>query len=44
MQQKGRHNGTWCQTAETVNRVKDNTPGQQAEVVRFYRQNKELLK
>ena len=37
-------NGTRCQTAETVNRVKDNTPSHQAEVLRFYRQNKELLK
>ena len=32
------------QTAETVYRIKDNTPNQWAEVVKLYRQNKELRK
>ena len=33
-----------CQTAETVYKIKDNTPNQWAEVVKLYRQNKELRK
>ena len=33
-----------CQTAETVYRIRDNTPNQWAEVVKLYRQNKELRK
>ena len=32
------------QTRETVYRIKDNTPNQRAEVVKVYRQNKELRK
>ena len=32
------------QTAETVYRIRDNTPNQWAEVVKLYRQNKELRK
>ena len=33
-----------CQTAETVYRIRDNTLNQWAEVVKLYRQNKELRK
>ena len=33
-----------CQTAETVYRISDNTPNQWTEVVKLYRQNKELRK
>ena len=33
-----------CQTAETVYKVRDKTPNQWAEVVKLYRQNKELRK
>ena len=33
-----------CQTAETIYRIRDNTLNQQAEVVKLYRQNKELRK
>ena len=33
-----------CQTAETVYRIRDNTPNQSAEAVKLYRQNKELRK
>ena len=33
-----------CQTAETVYKIKDNTPNQWAEVVKLYRQNKEQRK
>ena len=33
-----------CQTTETVYRIRDNTPNQWAEVVKLYRQNKELRK
>ena len=33
-----------CQTAETVHRIKENTAYQWAEVVKVYRQNKELRK
>ena len=33
-----------CQTAETVYKTRDNTPNQSAEVVKLYRQNKELRK
>ena len=33
-----------CQTVETVYRIRDNTPNQWAEVVKLYRQNKELRK
>ena len=33
-----------CQTAETVYKVRDNTPNQWAEVVKLQRQNKELRK
>ena len=33
-----------CQTAERVYRTRDNTPNQWAEVVKLYRQNKELRK
>ena len=33
-----------CQTAETVYRISNNTPNQWAEVVKLYRQNKELRK
>ena len=33
-----------CQTAETVYWIRDNTPNQWAEVVKLYRQNKELRK
>ena len=33
-----------CQTAETVYRIKCNTPNQWVEVVNVYRQNKELRK
>ena len=32
------------QTAETIYRIRDNTLNQQAEVVKLYRQNKELRK
>ena len=32
------------QTAETVYRIRDNTPNQWAEVVKLYKQNKELRK
>ena len=32
------------QTRETVYRIKDSTPNQRAEVVKVYRQNKELRK
>ena len=33
-----------CQTAETLYRIRDNTPNHWAEVVKLYRQNKELRK
>ena len=33
-----------CQTAETVYKIRDNTPNHWAEVVKLYRQNKELRK
>ena len=33
-----------CQTAEKVCRIKYNTPSQWTEVVKLYRQNKELRK
>ena len=33
-----------CETAETVRRIRDNTPSQWAELVKLYRQNKELRK
>ena len=33
-----------CQTVETVYKIRDNTPNQWAEVVKLYRQNKELRK
>ena len=33
-----------CQTAETVYKIRDHTPNQWAEVVKLYRQNKELRK
>ena len=33
-----------CQTAEAVYKIRDNTPNQWAEVVKLYRQNKELRK
>ena len=33
-----------CQTAETVYKIRDNTPNQWAEVVKLYRQNEELIK
>ena len=33
-----------CQRAETVYKIRDNTSNQQAEVVKLYRQNKELRK
>ena len=33
-----------CQTAETVYKIRDNTPNQWAEVVKLYKQNKELRK
>ena len=33
-----------CQTAETICRISDNTPNQLAEVVKLYRQNKDLRK
>ena len=33
-----------CQAAETVYVIRDNTPNQQAQVVKLYRQNKELRK
>ena len=33
-----------CQTEEIAYRIKDKTPNQWAEVVKFYRQNKELRK
>ena len=33
-----------CQTAETVYKIRDNTPIQWAEVVKLYRQNKKLRK
>ena len=33
-----------CQTAETVYKIRDNTPNQWAEVVKLYRQNKEQRK
>ena len=31
-----------CQTTQTVYRIKDNTPNQWADVVKLYRQSKEL--
>ena len=43
MQSKGRYKRT-CKTGETVHRTRDNTPNQWAEVVKIYRQNKELRK
>ena len=43
MQSKGRYKRT-CKTGETVHRIRDNTPNQWAEVVKIYRQNKELRK
>ena len=33
-----------CQTAETVYKIRANTPNQWAEVIKLYRQNKELRK
>ena len=33
-----------CQTAETVYKIRDNTPNQWAEVVKLYIQNKEQRK
>ena len=33
-----------CQTAKTVYKIRDNTPNQWAELVKLYRQNKELRK
>ena len=33
-----------CQTAETVYKIRDNTPNQCAEVVMLYRRNNELRK
>ena len=33
-----------CQTTETVYRISNNTPNQWAEVVKLYKQNKELRK
>ena len=33
-----------CQTAETVYKIRNNTPNQWAEIVKLYRQNKELRK
>ena len=33
-----------CQTTETVYRISNNTPNQWTEVVKLYRQNKELRK
>ena len=33
-----------CQTAETVYKIRDNTPNQWPEVLKLYRQNKELRK
>ena len=33
-----------CETAETVYRIIENTPNQWAELVKLYRQNKELRK
>ena len=33
-----------CQTAERVHKIKDKTPNQWAEVIKLYRQNKELRK
>ena len=33
-----------CQTAETVYRIRDNTPNQWAELVKLYRKNKDLRK
>ena len=43
IQSKGRHKRT-CKTGETVYRIRNNTPNQWAEVVKLYRQNKELKK
>ena len=33
-----------CQTAKRVYKIRDNTPNQWAELVKLYRQNKELRK
>ena len=33
-----------CQTAKTLHKIRDNTPNQWAEVVKLYRENKELTK
>ena len=46
MQSKGRHNITCTRVSNSRNiyKIRDNTPNQWAEVVKLYRQNKELRK